>query len=318
MLTKPRAPAEPRVFRILLLERSVAGIRVLRESLQGEGLRVHGARSADEAARLAAGDGFDALVADAALWKKLSVALAAHPGSADLCILLVTDGELPEHRLGTPSGAHAVISRSALTQAEAASSLISEAIAEHHAGRRKQTMVRWLEREARTDHLTGLYNRHAFDEHLVNSLRECAEQAQPVTVVVLDVAGTQTVNEAHGHDTGDAMIRRAATGIARCIRGGDFAARVGGDDFAIIIPGGDLEVGRLMARRIGQELERLNNSEWDGEIPVSVTFGVASGTKCTPEELFAAAEQQIDRRRSLSTPIAFVPRRLDPEGPFVA
>ncbi len=318
MLTKPRAPAEPRVFRILLLERSVAGTRVLRESLQGEGLRIHGARSVDEAARLAAGDGFDALVADAALWKKLSLALAARPGSHDLCILLVTDGDLPEHRLGTPGGVHAVISRSALSEPGPAGPLIASAIAAYRTGRRKQTMVRWLEREARTDHLTGLYNRHAFDEHLATTLRECAEQSQPVTVVVLDVAGTRTVNEAHGHDRGDAMIRRAATGIARCIRGGDFAARVGGDDFAIIIPGGGLEVGRLMARRIGQELERLNSSEWDGEIPVSVTFGVASGTGCTPEELFAAAEQQIDRRRSRSAPIVFVPRRLDPDGPFVA
>ena len=318
MLTKPRAPAEPCVFRILLLERSVAGTRHLRESLQREGLRVHGARSADEAARLAAGDGFDALLADATLWKKLSAALALHPGSRDLCILLLSDGDLPEHRLGTPTGADALISRAVLAQPEVASSAIATAIDEHRTRRRKQTMVRWLEREARTDHLTGLYNRHAFDEHLAATLRECVEQSKPLTVLVLDLAGTQTVNDAYGHDTGDAMIRRAATGISRCIRGGDFAARVGGDDFAVIIPGGGLDVGRLVARRIGQELERLNSSEWDGEIPVSVTFGVASGTSCTPEELFAAAEQQIDRRRSHSAPIAFLPRRVDPQGPSVA
>ncbi|MBI5948848.1 MAG: diguanylate cyclase [Chloroflexi bacterium] len=318
MLTKPRPPAKPHVFRVLLVERSVAGTRVLRESLQRDGLRVHGARSAEEAARLAAGDGFDAVIAAAALWKKLSAALANHPGSSDLCVLLVTDGELPEHRLGTPAGVHAVIARSALMEAEGAHALIAGAITEHRGGRRKQTMVRWLEREARTDHLTGLYNRHAFDEHLATCLGECAERGQPVTVVVLDVAGTQTVNEAHGHDVGDAMIRRAATGIARCIRGGDFAARVGGDDFAIVIPGGDLEVGRLMARRIGHEIERLNDSEWDGEIPVSVTFGVASGTGCTAEELFEAAEQQIDRRRPAHAPILFESRRFDPEGPYVA
>jgi diguanylate cyclase (GGDEF)-like protein len=139
-----------------------------------------------------------------------------------------------------------------------------------------------------------------------------------VTVVLVDLCGTRVVNEGHGHDVGDDMIRRAAIGLAQCIRGTDTAARIGGDDFGVIVPGGDLAIGRLIARRIAQEIERRNTYEWGDQIPVSLTFGVATGINCEPSELFAAADQQLSDYKSVRPMISVLRVHDESNGPSVA
>jgi diguanylate cyclase (GGDEF)-like protein len=114
------------------------------------------------------------------------------------------------------------------------------------------------------------------------------------------------------------MIRRAATAVTRSVRGGDFAARVGGDDFGIVLADGDLELGRFIARRIAHEVERLNGSDWDALVPVALTFGVASGRNCGPAELFAAADKQIADYKTALPAITWLRQRDDSDGPFVA
>src|SRR5947199_372568 len=140
---------------------------------------------------------------------------------------------------------------------------------------------------ARTDHLTGLFNRRAFDERLRELAKSSARDSSPLTLIVVNVVGTRVVNDAHGYDAGDAMIRRAGAAVARSVRTADYAARIGGDDFGILLPGGDLDLGCRIARRIAHEAERLNNTEWDGDVPVTLTFGLASGVGCDPAELLA-------------------------------
>jgi diguanylate cyclase (GGDEF)-like protein len=179
-------------------------------------------------------------------------------------------------------------------------------------------MVRWLEREARTDHMTGLYNRRAFDDRLREICDVARLSNEPVTLLVVDVAGTRTVNEVHGHEAGDDMIRRAGAAIARCLRGCDFAARVAGDDFGVILPNSDMALGRLIARRISHEIDRLNVEDWANQLPVSLTFGVATGKNCQPADLFNAADQQLSHNKSVHPVIAMLRERDDSDGPYVA
>ncbi len=98
----------------------------------------------------------------------------------------------------------------------------------------------------------------------------------------------------------------------------DTAARIGGDDFGIIVPDADLAVGRLIARRIAHEIERLNATDWADQLPVTVTFGVATGIGCEPTELFAAADQQLSDYKTRRPALAFFRQREDSTGPFVA
>ncbi|MBK6317819.1 MAG: diguanylate cyclase [Dehalococcoidia bacterium] len=323
MASKAAAIAErKRVLRILIIDSDLDDVRRVREHLAAGGDFVtHAARTVDEARTLLDGGLFDVALVDSGIWTSQGSDLARHLRERrnDVAVVLLTSDEnerdaLPALKLG----AHDFISKSHLEEGGQLILRIEGAYDENRSLRRRDTMVRWLEREARTDHLTGLYNRHAFDERLREACQKAREERRPVTLVMVDICGTRIVNEVHGHDIGDDMIRRAALGIARCIRGADTAARIGGDDFGIIIPDGDLALGRLIARRIAQEVERLNSSEWLDQVPVTLTLGVASGVSCEPGELFAAADQQLSDHKTVRPMISVLRMHEESNGPFVA
>ncbi len=318
----PTTPAQRRsTLRVLLIDRSTDDIRAIRETLAEEtDLRIQSARDVIEARALLAAGSFDAALIDNLVWmadgpELLRAMRASRAETAIILLMSGEDGEEPSRSL--KRGAHDFVTKPGLDGKQLADR-IQAAVAETRTVRRRDTMVRWLEREARTDHLTGLYARGAFDDRLRDACAAARERGTSVTVVVVDVVGTQTVNEVHGHEAGDSMIRRAAAGVSRCVRAGDFAARIGGDDFGIIVAEGNLELGRTMARRIAHEMERMNTEDWSREIPVALKFGVAEGTDCQPEELFAAAEQEVRTRRAgryIPPPVYFAE---ETEGPSVA
>ncbi|MFN0147749.1 MAG: GGDEF domain-containing protein [Dehalococcoidia bacterium] len=310
------------VLRVLIVDQSLEDTRIVRDLLQGEpDLRVHAARDASDARELLTSGSFDALLLDHALWCDDSAGLVPYIRECrpDMAIVLLTSGENEREALpALKLGAHDFISKKSLERGQLVARILG-AVDESRTVRRRDTMVRWLEREARTDHLSGLYNRRAFDDELRSACALAKENDTPVALIFIDITGTRMVNEAHGHEAGDAMIRRASAAIARSLRAVDFAARVGGDDFAIIVPGGTLDLAKRIARRIAHEVERLNQEEWGRDIPVSLTFGVTSGAGCEPAQLMAAGEQQIGTR-SLA-PRQFVvppPVREESDGPSVA
>lgn len=314
-------PAAPRTLRVLIVDEDLDHVRLVRELLEpSPRFLPHAARSVAEAERLITDGAFDVAIIAARLWLDPGSTLVRTLREArpDIAVVLLLDGEpgleaIPSLKLG----AHDFLTLGQFDAAQLALRLIA-AVEENRTLRRRDTMVRWLEREARTDHLTGLYNRHAFDERLHE---ECAARRgtrEPITLVLADVVGTRLVNQAHGHDVGDDMLRRAASAISRAIRGGDFAARIGGDDFGVILPGADLSTGRLIARRIAQETERRNLDEWADLVPVSLVFGVATGVDCNAEDLFAAADQQLAGRQRGAAVVSLLRRGGEPEGPSVA
>lgn len=322
MIAKPTAPAaRRRTLRVLIVDDSIDDVRRVRELLEQSGQFVaHAARSTEEAEHLLEDGSFDCALVAARTWADPQAPLARYlrEKRPDVAVVLLVDAPteletLPAIKLG----AHDFLAKPQLDEAQLAVRIIA-ACEENRALRRRDTMVRWLEREARTDHLTGLHNRHAFDERLRDACSSRRGQRRPITLILADLSGTRIVNEVHGHEVGDDMIRRAAAVVAHSIRGDDFAARIGGDDFGIILPDADLSLGRLIARRIAQEAERRNLDEWADLVPVSLTFGVATGVDCDAAELFAAADQQLARRHGRGAVVA-LPRQLtDSDGPSVA
>ena len=325
MLTKLRPEIEPAVgvIRVLLVDRTANETMDVRDLLlRNEAFRVQAARDAAEARTMLAGGMFDVAVVDFDVWTTGEAAFldAVRQGHPDMAIVLLTGDDQEDETVieAVKLGANNCISRRTLSTENRLALCITAAVGESRTARRRDTMVRWLEREALTDHLTGLHNKRAFDERLREVCDAAKAAGWPVAVIVADVAGTGIVNDAHGKDAGDSMIRRAASAVSRSIRGSDFAARVGGDDFGIIISNGDINLGRLVARRMAQVIERLNTGEWDGDIPVSVTFGIASGLDCDAVALFNAAEEQLREQKSFhpATPILWLRRNED--GPSVA
>lgn len=118
------------------------------------------------------------------------------------------------------------------------------------------------------DPLTGLPNRRAFEDEM-SALVEDATAGG--AVLMIDVDGFKAVNDGQGHDAGDRLLRTIGEVITRAVRPGDLAARVGGDEFAVVLPGASVTVAGDIGRRICAEFS-------DGVTGVSVSVGVAALT----------------------------------------
>lgn len=293
------------VFRVLLAGPSTDVLRKARQQLrQIESAHVLSARSSEDALQQLRGGRIDALLVTPQTWKTELAEFAAAPGGVPgVAVLLLGEG---------PANLPA-LSPSQMEDPVELELAVVEAIHVARSRRRRDTMVRWLERESCTDALTGLLNRRGLQEHFE---RIDAAPEQPAGLVLLNVVGTGMVNHNYGMEAGDRMIRRAARGIVHTIRGNDVSGRLEGDTFAVLLADSNLDICRRVARRIAQELERINAQDGDGDIPVSVTFGMACGTGAPAEALVEIAQQQIREQRRY-IPLSRFGSSPD-DGPFVA
>jgi diguanylate cyclase (GGDEF)-like protein len=152
-----------------------------------------------------------------------------------------------------------------------------------------------LRRQARTDALTGLLNRRAFDDRLGRELETAGSLGYEVTLVMCDLDRFKHVNDTYGHPTGDEVLRTVARIVAESVRERDIAARYGGEELVLVLPGTPLIGGRRLSERIRRSLEEAEIVTADGEtIGVTASFGAASfPTHSSPERLLAAADQAL-------------------------
>jgi diguanylate cyclase (GGDEF)-like protein len=120
------------------------------------------------------------------------------------------------------------------------------------------------------DALTGLYNRACFDAALHN-LGKCTNV--PVGIIVCDVDGLKIINDTLGHQAGDEIIRAAAHALTKGVRGLDAVARIGGDEFAILLPGAERDTLEAVCSRI-KEAAKLHNTQ-KPDLPLYISFGYA-------------------------------------------
>src|SRR5690606_4382917 len=127
-----------------------------------------------------------------------------------------------------------------------------------------------------TDELTGLYNRRYFDRHLNVMLGKAQSQERDMAVMLLDLAHFKAVNDGHGHDAGDAVLREFSARLKRNIRGVDLACRFGGEEFVVLMPDTDLVQAEAVAERVRQAVaERPFDVGGARPLFVTVSVGVA-------------------------------------------
>ena len=151
------------------------------------------------------------------------------------------------------------------------------------------------------DSLTGLYNRSFFDAEL---LRLAGGRRFPTTIIVVDLNGLKEVNDSRGHESGDRLIQLAAAVLKGSFRADDVVARIGGDEFAVIMPDAcEADVLDTVAR-VQQQIAESNTRSCENEIsPLSMAVGyaVAKSRQALKKTLsLADARMYEDKRRQKS------------------
>jgi diguanylate cyclase (GGDEF)-like protein len=131
-----------------------------------------------------------------------------------------------------------------------------------------------LQINAATDALTGLYNRRLFDEYCDKELNRAKRYAQQLAIVILDLHKLKEVNDQRGHLQGDEVLQLAASTLRKTLRASDFSFRIGGDEFALLLPQTDPEQALTLCHRIRSQYEQdLTPMQLD--IGVTLDFGIA-------------------------------------------
>lgn len=292
---RPPARVQSGLLRVLLVDGKLEDARRMRRLLESQGgFLVRGARGTSEARRLLARDAFDAVLVDGDLWSDdgVDIVTAVRESDPDAALVVIgrSDGTRPP---ADWVGAHGVLSRDLLVDGPRLAERIRDAVDRFRRAQRRETIARWIERDAKTDRLTGLLTRAAFDAELATVCAQAAVANGSVALVLVDIEGIAAVSRAYGREERDGMIQRAATAVVRCIRGIDAAGRIDAGTFGIILSGGDLALAQDIARRISQHIDRMNLTDWQDEIPVTVAFGMAAGVAPEPEALLSAADGQL-------------------------
>ena len=133
-----------------------------------------------------------------------------------------------------------------------------------------------IERLANTDALTGATSRRHFLELAERELARAERAGEPIALLALDIDHFKTINDAHGHAGGDAVLSGFAATCAKQLRGSDFIGRIGGEEFAVLIANADIAAARIAAERIRAAVAAQPMALGDGRtVPVTVSIGVA-------------------------------------------
>lgn len=151
------------------------------------------------------------------------------------------------------------------------------------------------------DGLTQLFNRRFFNETLEREVNRCKRYARPLSLLIFDVDHFKLTNDQFGHVAGDALLRQLALVVKPRLRREDILARVGGEEFAAILP----EIGdshaRVVAEKIRDTVASARFAFEESVMPCTVSIGVAElddGDASEPKTLYAAADAALYRAKS--------------------
>lgn len=128
---------------------------------------------------------------------------------------------------------------------------------------------------ARRDPLTGLYNRYSLEEHAEREVRRCERYGTPLSLVLFDLDRFKPINDERGHSAGDRVLESVARDVAGSLRATDYAFRVGGEEFLLLLPGLSVQEARDAAERLRHLIQNTPVRTARGTVSVTASFGVA-------------------------------------------
>lgn len=182
---------------------------------------------------------------------------------------------------------------------------------------RVSRLLSTLARAARVDPLTGILNRGGFEERFAQELERARRNEEALTLLVADIDRFKGINDRHGHAAGDEVLERVARVLTDCTRAPDVVARLGGEEFAVLLSQADRDDGVEVAERIRREVARMEPPAC-GPVAVTVSIGVAAyphDGQCR-ESLFRFADaavyaaKDLGRNRVVACPAGDAPSSL--------
>lgn len=166
---------------------------------------------------------------------------------------------------------------------------------------RLRSNVRDSLRMAVIDPLTGLYNRRYATQHINRIVERAAETGLPYAVLMMDLDRFKLVNDIHGHASGDLVLKGFARRLQENLRGIDLVARLGGEEFLVVLPDTQASEAEIAAERLRKAIDETPFEITDGhEIEVTVSIGVAFGSArdIDPEAIIANADAALYKAKS--------------------
>lgn len=160
---------------------------------------------------------------------------------------------------------------------------------------RSRKIQRKLRKLAETDELTGISNRHYFNNRARHYIRQAQMQKQPISFVLFDLDHFKKVNDAFGHQTGDWALKKSVLEAKLLCRSVDLIGRMGGEEFAILLPGCEVNEALKIAEICRNAIENINTLESDHDFKITASFGVTDSaiSGYTLEKLFAGADAAL-------------------------
>lgn len=303
--------------RVLVLEDSRLDLDRVTETLKRDHAHVMAADACAVALERALADDLDLVVISLTLMNedglRLCSQLRSHERTRQVPILLmVEEGDLNRVAKGLELGANDYISKP-IDRNE----LLARARIQIRRKRYQERLRANYEQSlsmALTDSLTGVFNRRYINAHLPRLLERAIDNHKPLAILLFDIDHFKVVNDSYGHTVGDEVLKEVSSRASRNLRTFDLVARLGGEEFVVILPDTDAEAALTVAERLrGLIADTLFKVSADvGEIPVTVSIGVTVGGRLgdTAEGLIRRADEALyeakraGRNRTIADPPA--------------
>jgi diguanylate cyclase (GGDEF)-like protein len=165
-----------------------------------------------------------------------------------------------------------------------------------------------LQINAASDPLTGLYNRRFFDEYFEKELNRSARYSHHLALVVFDLHRFKEVNDRYGHQQGDVLLQMAAATLQKSMRTSDYAFRIGGDEFALLLPQSDTEQATALSRRLRATYNSTIEPLRIGA-PLALDFGLAVFPEDGEEKdvLIRVADERLYQFKNVARGVGIAP-----------
>lgn len=166
-----------------------------------------------------------------------------------------------------------------------------------HCNDRLRASVKQTIELAVTDGLTGLHNRRYLDSHLKLLVDRAVARGRPLSICITDIDRFKSVNDTHGHDAGDEVLREFARRVRSMVRGADLACRFGGEEFVVVMPDTPADAAAAIAERLRTIVEdrpfSLQNTDTTLSITASLGIATLNPAADTPEALLKRADTAL-------------------------